>query len=655
MSFLAPLPALIAAGIAIPALVSLYFLKLRRRRVEIASTLLWKKAVKDMEVNAPFQKLKRNLLLLIQLLLLAALLFAMARPVLDQPVQKGQLLVLAIDHSGSMNASDVKGFDTRLAKAKDRALDMIDQMSGGGMEAMVISYAGQARVVQPRTNDPAALRAAIRSIQPTDQTTGLSQAMSMVVPFAQQAIVESGQTEEAPVRLVVLSDGQRGEERAISLSDIELAYERVGSETDEPTNNVAIIAFAVRRDFERPQDVSLFARLANFGPDTTRTAVSLELDGQLIRVENVNMRGATDAGPGIASMDMQFRMAGSGLVTLYHDHEDALSSDDRVWLALASPRRVRVLMVGTGNAFLEKGLRSAGVRDLTQMTPEKFENQSPESLVRKLGEGVTLSESGYDVIVFDRYEPKEIPLVPSLSFGAVLPMEGLERIATDQGTGPILDWRRSHPLLRYVALDDVQVVDPGRLVLPDNAEVLATAQSGPVMALLTHEGRWHVVVSFDVLSSNWPFFVSYPMFLTHSVETLGLGKLLDSAAIGYQPGQSITLPVPMTDSVRYVGPVVVQARPTANGLTTGSIERAGLYSTRNDAVGPPYDRLAVNMLDAQESDIRPVEVLEIASSSGQAAVGATEGGIREIWPWFAIGALVLLMLEWVIYTRRMHL
>ena len=76
-NFLSPLPAIIAAAIAVPSLLVLYFLKLKRRELVISSTLLWKKAIQDLQVNAPFQKLRRNLLLILQLILLALLCLAL--------------------------------------------------------------------------------------------------------------------------------------------------------------------------------------------------------------------------------------------------------------------------------------------------------------------------------------------------------------------------------------------------------------------------------------------------------------------------------------------------------------------------------------------------------------------------------------------------
>ena len=116
-TFLNPLMAAVAAAIAIPALLVLYFLKLRRREQAVSSTLLWKKAIQDLQVNAPFQRLRRNLLLFLQLLLLALLLLALSRPVSQYAPGAGKMTVVLIDRSASMSAVEPDG-RTRLEEAK---------------------------------------------------------------------------------------------------------------------------------------------------------------------------------------------------------------------------------------------------------------------------------------------------------------------------------------------------------------------------------------------------------------------------------------------------------------------------------------------------------------------------------------------------------
>src|SRR5919107_4353576 len=108
---------LLAGALVVPSLLILYFLKLRRREQTVPSTLLWRKAIQALQVNAPFQKLRRNLLLFLQLLLLALLILALAKPVANVTPTPGQTTVILVDRSASMAAKTADG-KTRLDEAK---------------------------------------------------------------------------------------------------------------------------------------------------------------------------------------------------------------------------------------------------------------------------------------------------------------------------------------------------------------------------------------------------------------------------------------------------------------------------------------------------------------------------------------------------------
>ena len=126
MPFLTP-AAFAALSLAIPILL-LYMLRLRRREVEISSTFLWRQVLEDTEANTPWQRLRRNLLLFLQLLILLALVLALARPFITVPTVSAGVIALLVDASASMQADDLEG-RTRFDAAMDRARDMVDNMN----------------------------------------------------------------------------------------------------------------------------------------------------------------------------------------------------------------------------------------------------------------------------------------------------------------------------------------------------------------------------------------------------------------------------------------------------------------------------------------------------------------------------------------------
>lgn len=658
MSFLSWPIALVAAGITVPALVALYFLKLRRRVMAVPSTLLWKRAIQDMQVNAPFQKLRKNLLLLLQLLILAALLLAMARPAMDATAEPGQRVVILLDHSASMNATDVPG--GRLEEAKETARRLIENLgTDGAAEAMVMSFAERARVVQPFTGDLARLRAAVDRVTATDQRSRIAPALQLIEPFA----LETEATEGEPLAVYVISDGRVVDATeddggpALSLRGADMRFVQIGSPQDAPPRNVGVVSFAARRDFEKPQLVRVFARLANYGPEAVTTNLELRVAGRVLRVQPTELPAATAQGSGSRSVQFEFVLPDSALVELEHDVDDVLPADDRAALMLAPARRMRVLLVSTGNAFLERVLQSVGVRDVVLMSPTKFETQLPETLSRGGWDAGAAPSEGFDVIVFDDYAPQTIPRVSSLYLGAAPPIEGLEiRPGSESAPAvqPILDWARQDPVLRYVVLDDVAVQDPGRIVVPEDGEVLATGQSGPVMARVSHDGVQHVVTSFGVLQSNWPLYISFPVFISNAVQSLGLGALADEAGLAYSTGSIAVVPLDAAGNPpTYIGPATLKANVMQGSAVLPAFTQAGIYEAQGD-VEAPFDVLPVNLLDAVESDLRPVDRLEVATVdvSGQAEAATIR---REVWPWFAWAALAVLLIEWLVYTRRMHL
>ena len=101
-----------------PAIVLLYFLKLKRQPLQVPSTYLWRRSLEDLHVNSIWQRLRQSLLLFLQLLLMAVLILALLRPGWRNAEPLDNRLIFLVDNSASMNATDVP--PSRLRKPTPR-------------------------------------------------------------------------------------------------------------------------------------------------------------------------------------------------------------------------------------------------------------------------------------------------------------------------------------------------------------------------------------------------------------------------------------------------------------------------------------------------------------------------------------------------------
>src|SRR5665213_3879834 len=102
VSFLSPAAFWFAA--TLPVVVVFYLLKRKRVVKLVSSTLLWQKFLAETQASAPFQKLRRNWLLILQILLLLLAVFALARPYFATSAKSNELRVLILDASASMQS-----------------------------------------------------------------------------------------------------------------------------------------------------------------------------------------------------------------------------------------------------------------------------------------------------------------------------------------------------------------------------------------------------------------------------------------------------------------------------------------------------------------------------------------------------------------------
>ena len=672
-SFLNPWMAGAAAAVAIPALLLLYFLKLRRREIDVPSTLLWRKAIQDLQVNAPFQRLRRNLLLFLQMLILLALLLALSRPVVNSSPGIGKLAVILIDRSASMSANDMNG-KSRLEEAKRRAKEMIDTLDKDG-SAMVVAFDDTAEIVRAFTNDRAILRNAIDSIRPTDRLSRLKLAFQLAEAKAASFNPEQRGPLGPKPEIRLFSDGRVLDANELSLRFAELVYEKIGS---SDALNVGIVALSAKRNYERPSEVQVFVRLANYGPNPATAVIQLSVDGQVIpggikrdlmllpeRWDLPTREKAQKEKKLVARDGAEFRfdlMKGAVVkVELKEQTDDVLAADDSAQIIIPPPRTLNVLMVSkTGSFWLEKALESANIKNPKIVTPGIFEEKMKDP------QGVA-AES--DVIIFDRYVPKALPPAGNFIYFAAVPPNSKLKAATENDVPimlkdqVVLDWERSHPTLRYLNLR-FYVPETIKLLPPPDAQVLVEGDKGPLVVLYRDNRSTHLVIPFDINESTWPLALngSFPVFMDKALQYLALGTDMDIRQ-SYQPGATPKIPRYMLQQagadlkqVKVIGPPlfgeVTATVPPTGDFALPPLDRVGVY--RLDPPIPQFEKIAVNLLDDGESNLVPID--KAPGGTGQTIAMKAGKSRLELWRWIvAFGAIPLCLLEWWVYTRRVHL
>ena len=709
--------AAIAAGVVIPALLILYFLKLRRQPVSIGSTLLWKKAIQDLQVNSPFQRLRRNLLLLLQLLVLLALLFALARPVSEGQPVAGAKTVILIDRSASMSAEDGVDGVSRLRDAKDRAKDLVDTM-GRGDQAMVIAFDDSASVVQTFTGDAALLRSAIDDITPSDRPTRLKNAYALA--NANMAVdfdaIDQDELEQAEVFLY--SDGR------VPASDIaelslrgKINYERIGTTN---TRNLGLVAASVKRNYERPTQAQVFARVGNFGPEMETAAVRVSVatineDDPSATLEfrnvgtvpvevtipparwtdeewkavtqEVDPKAYEDSQQALRdavrrdSVDISLELPRAAVVRIElveaDDYsqvvEDGLDADDIAFVAVPPPEPLRALLVTSGNFFLELLIQTQSLEEPRIIVPSEY-----EALLAS-GEA-----DDFDVTIFDGYSPPTLPPAGTYVFSGVLPPESateVRPVTNEEGLAlyydgnAVLDWEREHPMMLGLLLNRVYASTGQLLSIPIGTEMLIEGDRGPMLLLERNGPRTNLIFSFDLRESNWPLQTTFPYFCAQMFQYLAAGEDV-RVRESVRPGEVVGVPRNLVDRadleedarVTLEGPFGIadgrrdeRSFPvTTGGVSLGPLQKIGAYRTKPSI--PQFEWLAVSLLDETESNLLTAytdpgnlsneDIVAVARSDAE----EESSRVRNIewWWWLVAIAAGVLMIEWIIYTRRVN-
>jgi hypothetical protein len=691
-------------GLVPPAIIALYFLKLKRQPLEVPSTYLWSRAIEDLHVNSLWQRLRQSLLLFLQLLLIGLIGFTLLRPGWTGTRLEGQRFIFLVDTSASMAATDVA--PTRLDQAKQQTIALIEQMPPDSA-AMVISFSDVARVEQPFTDNRRLLRTKVELIEQTQRPSDLSEALRAASGLANPG--QSGdpnnpldlKTAEAqPATLYILSDGGFASVPSFQLGNLTPEYVKQAGETQK---NVAVVAFSTETNPEKPGRVQAFARLENHADEEATVESSLYLNDTLLDAKSVALpaRDQKTGLPGASGVHFEMQEIESGILKLQIESKDQLAADNTAFAVVNMPRPAKVLVVTPGTDALLLALKTDEAQKIANISFAE-----PPLLQTKAYQDQA-AEGAYDLIIYDQCVPKDMPSCNTLVIGRLPPAEAASsapaaaaaataeapaakneqaasggetasapapplaasgwKAGEKQGLPIVIDVDQVHPLTQLVQMGNVKVGYATPLKGPPGTITLIDSDVGALLAIGPRGGYEDAVLGFDIVTydadgkmfsnTDWPIRRSFPVFMMNALKYLG-GVRTSLAAPNVLPGSPAVLrtatPVPRVSVTSPRGDRFDVPRELQNTFVVSRTDELGVYDVREGSGQKVNQQFAVNLFDTRESNLTPAEKIDIGHEEVQAKQGE-QAARQELWKWLLLGAIGVLIFEWYVYNRRVYL
>lgn len=312
------------------AILALYMLKRRFEEHEVPSTYLWRRMLADQNANRPFQKLRKNLLMLLQLAVVALLALALMHPATKGLA--GGDYVLIFDTSLSMRA------DGRMEQAKERALCMVDEMAAGS-SVTVITAGNEVETPLSRSEDLVRVKQTISSVRAGYAGAALDRAVSLAQAMAREI---------DGLNVVVFSDNYEAPEGIRTVN------------AERGAENRAILSVKLARRAEANEAVVV---VVNYG-EACDVTLEIEADGALWDVHTVSLEKEQTLGvPFTLPDDVQ-------TVHVRIRQSDALAEDNEAWGVPQDARSHVVAYAGDKNVFLETAI---GLREDVELVKTDFE------------------------------------------------------------------------------------------------------------------------------------------------------------------------------------------------------------------------------------------------------------------------------------------
>lgn len=617
----------------LPIVVLLHFLKLRRQRHVVPSVMLWLEAIEDMKANVPFQRLRNSLLLPLQILFLLVVVGGVARPALRQLGGLSEQSIIIIDTSASMGATDMG--ETRLDVAKTEALKLINQLGANGQMMIMDTSRPPHHIRQAFTSDTEKLRQAIENLSVVHTPPTLKAVFDSVAAYAG---VSGAQVVQNPdvAGVVFISDNfgtLPNSENPVQLQKIGLGHR---------SENIAIIQFSVTRALTPPNRYQVLVGVQSFADTPKEFQVQLGIEGKSFFEDESVVLPSKETTSILFSFEDDERFYGQ-VVTARLDIDDDLTVDNVAAAILHPPPNWKVLLVSDRS--------QPPLTAILKTDPHVMLNQVQTSDYHGTGEN--------DILIFDQFVPDPLPEGNIIFLN---PIGGFPFMPTQENRQPtqIIGQHPTHEVMQDVSLIDLEVKTSLRVQLPLWGIPLIETNQTPLIWLGEQDNKKVIVFAFDPFDldvSNFATSIpSAPILMSQFLEWLG------AATSPIQPdlvktGEPVRIYLEHISEVERItvqtpdGDVQeLQARDSR--LVFTDTTKVGVYTVFVD--GEPFGRFAANLLNAQESDLSPLQLADDSNAGGdpERVQSNLPEVNREIWAYAAFLALLLLVVEWWIYHQN---
>lgn len=604
----------LALLVLVPVIILLYILKQEAKQHSFSSVMLWQEVYRNIEATKLWEKLKKNLLMFLQILTVLLLVLALMGPWLKSAGREHEQVILVLDSSASMDTL-YDDDQTRLEAAKEAACSYVDSLPAGTV-IHVINSNQQAVLVLSSSKDKTEAKNRIRDIEQTSLAGDLSVSLGLVQSCASQS-------EDA--RILFFTD------TAFDMGDLEASVENFYSDADNIS--VDMVSYA-----EKEGKLLVLSQLTNRSKTARAAEINLYgTDGQgeekLLDIASAEIP-AGESQPVYFELDEEGEASGVQVLRAELNEKDALEGDNSAWCVVDEAGMSRVLLITQSNLFVEKA----------------FTNLSGVELYRTSDKNLTADQSadGYDLYIFDGIVPDVLPDTGSFLFINCESEEIFKNCGKVQGK--ILTFVDSE-VTSYVAGTKFGVNESDIYQVPSWGTGFLKAGDDSAGFYGSYDGHRIAALGFDLHQTDLGLQAEFPVLMSELADYLLDGGLTEKNS--YTAGDSVMLHGSTKGSeLQFTEPdgntKTLDASQAAGSYV--QVTQTGVYEVSQELNGALKDQKFVSGFPTElESSV--VSAQSMVGEDGRDAGIPTRIGALDIRNYVLIVLLFLLVLEWIVYIR----